>query len=431
MRYTIKKLMIAANIALTTRAHDSHTLKQWQKVYQPQWFTWVFSFLWIMLTMCPMLTHASRIKDIATLAGVRDNQLVGYGLIVGLDGTGDKTNQAPFTDQAFQNMLLDFGINIQGASRSQLKNVAAVALSATLPPFSKIGQKIDVTVSSLGNATSLRGGSLLMTPLKGADGKVYAIGQGSVVVSGFGGQGADGSKIIVNVLASGSIPNGATVEREIDMPYAKDGIIIFKIAKPDFTTAERIEGVINKEYGYKVATALDASAVRVNVKSLGHHVHGLSYKNSYKGEYEGGVTDEESEKMRYVPIISRIENIELTPAEVGAKVIVNSRTGTIVIGRNVTISPVAVTHGNLSVIITERPTVSQATGFSNGKTVVTSASQVNVNQQSNRTFLFAPGPSLNDLVEAIDRVGAAPGDLIAILEAINAAGALHGDLEVI
>lgn len=361
----------------------------------------------------------SRIKDVTNLQGVRDNQLIGYGLVVGLDGSGDKTNQAPFTDQTFKNMLLEFGIHIPIGLAEQLKNVAAVAISAKLPPFARVGQRIDVTISSLGNAASLRGGSLLMTPLKGADGKVYAMAQGSVVISGFGAQGADGSKVIVNSTASGSIPNGATVEATIDMPFVQGGAITFELIQPDFTTAERIEHAINNNFGYKIAHALDASAVRVRVDDL----------CGFKGE--GEFHNECLEKSRYVPLISRIENIEVSPAEVGARVIVNSRTGTIVIGHNVTIDPVAVSHGNLSVIVTERPFVSQPNAFANGKTVKGSASDINVSQQANRAFIFAPGSSLNDLVETINRVGAAPSDLIAILEAIKAAGALNADLEVI
>ncbi|RDI39969.1 flagellar basal body P-ring protein FlgI [Aquicella lusitana] len=361
---------------------------------------------------------AARIKDITALAGVRDNQLVGYGLIVGLDGTGDKTNQAPFTDQTFKNMLLEFGIRLPFDRGSQLKNVAAVAIHAKLPPFARIGQKIDVTILSLGNATSLRGGSLLMAPLKGADGKVYAMAQGNVVVSGFGAQGSDGSKVTVNVTSSGTIPNGATIENTIDTPFVQQGEVTFELIRPDFTTALRIEKAINKEFGYKVAEAQDAASVKVNF----HHM-------ALKGE--GGLLDEASEKRRYVPLISRIENIQLKPAAVGARVVVNSRTGTIVIGDNVTIAPVAVSHGNLAVIITERPYVSQPEGFSEGKTVQGEASDININQQNNRAFVFAPGASLNDLVETINRVGAAPGDLIAILEAIKAAGALNADLEVI
>ena len=371
----------------------------------------------------------ARIKDIATLAGVRDNQLVGYGLILGLEGTGDKTNQTPFTSQAFQNMLLEFGIHIPISSNTQLRNVAAVAISATLPPFARLGQKLDVTILSLGNATSLRGGSLLMTPLKGADGKIYAVAQGSVVVSGFGAQGAHGSKVTVNVTNSGAIPNGATVENTINMPYVQNGMITFELTQPDFTTAERIEQAINHEFGSKVARALDPSAVSVRVGGISHS----EYRPvTYKGEISSETPpDDSAEKSRYVPLISRIENIELNPAEVGARVIVNSRTGTIVIGRNVTVSPVAVSHGNLSVIVTERPYVSQPQAFAKGHTVKGSASDINISQQSNRAFVLAPGPSLNDLVDAINRVGAAPGDLIAILEAVKAAGALNADLEVI
>lgn len=365
--------------------------------------------------------QAIRIKDIASLAGVRDNQLVGYGLIVGLDGTGDKTNQAPFTEQSFQSMLLAFGVHIPVGKSSQLKNVAAVALSAKLPPFSRLGQKIDVTVSSIGNASSLRGGALLMAPLKGADGKVYAVAQGSVVVSGFGAQGADGSKVTVNSTSSGSIPNGATVENTIDMPYVQNGTITFDLKHPDFTTALRIEKVINREFKLKVAKALDASAITV---AIGHI-------QLVKDSNEVDEFINQREKSRYVPLIAKIENLEIKPGEIGARVVVNSRTGTIVIGHHVSISPVAVSHGNLSVIIKETPFVSQPQELSKGKTVVGKSSNVNVTQQSTRAFVFSPGPSLNDLVEAINRVGAAPGDLISILEAIKSAGALNADLEVI
>lgn len=388
-----------------------------------------------------MLTQASvgysaRIKDVATLAGVRDNQLVGYGLVVGLDGTGDKANQAPFTDQSFQNMLLQFGIRLPAGKNIQLKNVAAVALSATLPPFARVGQKLDVTVSSLGNAASLRGGSLLMAPLKGADGKVYAMSQGSVVVSGFGAEGSDGSKVTVNSTSSGSIPNGATVENTIDTPFVQNGQITLELIQPDFTTAVRIAHAVNHELGSNAAQAIDASAVAVNVaplaRRIAHHypVGPQGYKDDPSFEQDNH-DNEVADRMRYVPLISRIENIEFSPAEVGARVIVNSRTGTIVIGHNVTIAPVAVSHGNLSVIIKDRPFVSQPQALSGGSTVVGAASDINVNQQQARTFVFAPGPSLNDLVGAINAVGAAPGDLIAILEAIKAAGALNADLDVI
>jgi len=369
---------------------------------------------------------AARIKDITNIEGVRNNQLVGYGLVVGLDGTGDLTTQAPFTTQSFQNMLLDFGIRFPSNSSTQLKNVAAVAVSATLPPFARNGQKIDVTILSLGNATSLRGGSLLMAPLRGADGKVYAMAQGSVVVSGFGAQGQDGSKVTVNVTSSGTIPNGALVENTIDTPFVKNGAIIFDLMEPDFTTAIRIERAINQGLGKHAARALDASAVSVQVGVAMPIVSGSPYKG-----YGGAEGDDFVDRSKYVPLISKIQNIELNPAEVSAKVIVNSRTGTIVIGHNVTLDPVAVSHGNLSVIISEREFVSQPNALAGGKTVKGKASDINVNQQQGRAFVFAPGPSLNDVVQAINSVGAAPGDLIAILEAIKAAGALNADLEVI
>lgn len=386
----------------------------------------------LFLLLMTSSVHPARIKDIATLAGVRDNQLVGYGLVVGLEGTGDKTNQAPFTNQAFQNMLLAFGIHIPVSTSTQLRNVAAVAISATLPPFARLGQKLDVTVLSLGNATSLRGGSLLMVPLKGADGKIYAVAQGSVVVSGFGAQGADGSKVTVNVVNSGSVPNGATVEQTIDTPFVQHGMITLELMRADFTTAERVEQAINHEFGKPVAHALDPGAITIRIGSSHQRRVAPPVGEYYKDSQEAVIIpDDADEKSRYVPLISRIENIELNPGEVGARVIVNSRTGTIVIGHNVTITPVAVTHGNLSVIVTERPFVSQPQSFAKGHTVTGTASDINVSQQSNRTFIFAPGPSLNDLVDAINRVGAAPGDLIAILEAIKAAGALNADLEVI
>jgi len=389
----------------------------------------------ISLTVLITAANAARIKDITNLAGVRDNQLVGYGLVVGLDGTGDRVNQTPFTQQSFENMLLQFGIRLPVGTNLQLKNIAAVAVSALLPPFGNIGQKLDVQVSSLGNATSLRSGQLLMTPLRGADGQIYAVAQGSVVVSGFGAQGSDGSKVIVNSTASGSIPNGSTIEKTIDMPFVKDGAITFELAQPDFTTAVKIEQAINHDFGHKVARALDAGSVRVMVDNLPNDR--AVYQgdvSSPKNEENSGYSHYQQKRLmsQYVPIIARIENIFLDPGDVKAKVIVNSRTGTIVVDQNVTISPVAVSHGNLSVIITETPFVSQPNAFSStGRTVVGKSSNININQSANHAFVFAPGASLNDLVNAINAVGAAPGDLIAILEAIKAAGSLHAELDVI
>lgn len=357
--------------------------------------------------------HAARIKDITTLAGVRDNQLIGYGLVVGLDGTGDRAGQAPFTDQTFRNMLLQFGIRMPEGRNVQLRNVAAVAVSATLPPFARVGQKIDVTISSLGNASSLRSGNLLLVPLRGADNQVYAMAQGNVVVSGFGAHGADGSKVTVNSTGTGRIANGATVEKTIHMPYIQDGFITFELSEPDFTTAERIAETINRELGYAAAQPLDAGAVAVAVKRAG-----LS-KSNYL------------DKNTYVRFISNLENLQVKPAEVSARVIVNSRSGTIVVGQDVTISPVAVAHGNLSVSVKENTFVSQPNAFANGRTVKGKDSDVNVQQQNLRAFVFSSGTSLKQLVDAINRVGVAPGDLISILEAMKQAGALHADLEVI
>lgn len=392
------------------------------------------AIIWIAISAST--TSAERIKDLADIAGVRDNQLIGYGLVVGLSGTGDRVNGPNFTTQTFKNMLLQFGIRLPFGINLNLQNVAAVAINATLPPFAKLGQHIDVTVSSLGNASSLRGGELILTPLRGADGQVYAMAQGSVVVSGFGAQGGDGSKVIVNVPSSGRIPNGATVERTIDMPFIQNGEITFELHEPDFTTAQRIANAINHEFGHKAAHALDGGAISINVMdlpvdpsdALPYNGDEVSYRDAKFGRHT-----ELSQRMmsQYVPLIARIENLELKPAETRARVIVNSRTGTIVVGQNVTIAPVAVSHGNLSVVISETPFVSQPNAFASGQTVKGTSSNININQAQNRAFVFAPGASLNDLVTAINNVGAAPGDLIAILEAIKAAGALHADLDVI
>ncbi|MDP1603538.1 MAG: flagellar basal body P-ring protein FlgI [Legionella sp.] len=356
--------------------------------------------------------QTARIKDITNLAGIRDNQLIGYGLVVGLDGTGDRTSQTPFTDQTFRNMLLQFGVRMPEGRSMQLKNIAAVAVSATLPPFARIGQKIDVTISSLGNATSLRGGNLLMIPLKGADNQIYAMAQGNVVVSGFGAQGSDGSKVSVNSTSTGRIANGATVEKMIVMPYMQNGYITFELHDPDFTTAQRVAETINREMGYAVAHPVDAGAVIVKGPRLTEKEDLLNHSS-------------------YVKFISGIENLKIQPGEVSARVVVNSRSGTIVVGQDVTVSPIAVSHGNLSVSVKENTNVSQPQPFADGRTVVTQDSDVKVAQQNARAFLFTPGASLKELVDAINRVGVAPGDLISILEAIKQAGALHADLEVI
>ena len=344
---------------------------------------------------------ADRLKDMTTVAGVRSNELFGYGLVVGLDGTGDK---APFTDQTFRNMMNRFGITLPQGVDPKLKNVAAVSVHATLPPFAKPGQKIDVTVSSIGNAKSLRGGTLLMSALKGADGKVYAIAQGSLVVSGFGAQGADGSKTTVNVQVVGRIPDGATVERSVPNAFDRGDSITLNLNNPDFTTAKRVEEAINQLLGPEVAQALDAASIRVQAPR---------------------------DPSQRVSFLSILENLDVSPAEAPARVVINSRTGTIVVGANVRVFPAAVTHGNLTVTITENPQVSQPNALAGGQTAVVPRSNVNVNQEPSRMFKFGPATTLNDIVRAVNEVGAAPGDVMAVLEALKQAGALRAEILVI
>jgi flagellar P-ring protein precursor FlgI len=349
-------------------------------------------------------THAERIKDLASVAGVRSNQLIGYGLVVGLDGTGDQTSQAPFTVQSLKNMLAQLGIGIPPNINPQLKNVAAVMASAELPPFAKIGQTIDITVSSIGNAKSLRGGTLLMTPLKGADGQVYAVGQGNLISSGFGAQGGDGSRITVNVPSVGRIPNGATVERSVANPFAQGKSLILNLHVSDFTTSTRVAEAINRTLGPKVAKALDATSIQVSAPV---------------------------DVSQRVEFIALVENITLQPGEAPAKVIVNSRTGTVVIGSHVRVKPAAISHGNLIVTIAEDTQVSQPAAFSRGSTEKVKQSELQITEQDNRMFLFDPGVTLEEIVRAVNQVGAAPGDLVAILEALKQAGALQARLIVI
>lgn len=347
---------------------------------------------------------AERIKDIANVAGVRANQLVGYGLVVGLDGTGDQTTQAPFTVQSMKSMLAQFGIVVPAGVNPQLKNVAAVAVNAELPPFAKPGQTVDVTVSSLANAKSLRGGTLLMTPLKGANGQIYAVAQGSLVVGGFGAAGSDGSKITVNIPSVGRIPNGATVERLAPTKLGGDDVLVFNLHEADFTTAKRMSDAINDAIGMGSAQPLDASSVIVQAPR---------------------------DRAQRVSYISVLENLTLEPGEAPAKVIINSRTGTVVIGEHVRVTAAAVSHGNLTVSITERPTASQPAPFSGGNTVVVPATDIKLTEENNRMFLFEPGVSLDKIVRAVNQVGAAPGDLVAILQALREAGALRAELIVL
>jgi len=348
--------------------------------------------------------RADRIKDIATVAGVRSNQLVGYGLVVGLDGTGDQTTQAPFTIQSIENMLQRFGVTVPPNTNPQLKNVAAVTVTADLPPFAKPGQKLDVTVGTIGNASSLRGGDLIMAPLRGADGQIYAIAQGSIVVSGFGVNGKDGSRISLNVPSSGRIPNGASVEREVPVRFANDPHLTLNLNTPDFTTAAHVAAAINKLLGADTAEALDAVSIRVSAPA------------------------DANQRIAY---LATLEAVEVDPGEAPARVIVNSRTGTVVISSHVRVMAAAVAHGSLSVTITERSDVSQPAPFSQGQTVVTPRSNIDVQQADARMFVFQAGVNLDEIVRAVNQVGAAPGDLVAILEALKEAGALRAELIVI
>ncbi len=362
------------------------------------------SWLIVMLACVSFAAPAERIKDLTEISGVRPNQLVGYGLVVGLNGTGDSTNQAPFTVQSFRNMLLGFGVDVSSNMNPQLKNVAAVAIHAELPPFAKPGQTIDITVSSLGNAKSLRGGVLLMAPLKGADGQVYAVAQGNLVVSGFGAEGADGSKITVNVPTVGSIPGGASVEQAVSNPFSSAPTLTFNLHRYDFTTAMRVTDVINKTFGPHTAVTLDGGSIQVTPPQ------------------------DTSERVVFM---ATLENLDVSPGRAAARVIINSRTGTIVIGQDVRVSPAAVSHGNLTVSISENPTVSQPGPLSGGQTTVVPKSNIQVNEENKRMFLFKAGTSLDDIVRAVNRVGVAPGDLMAILEALKAAGALQAEIQVI
>ena len=348
--------------------------------------------------------NAERIKDIASIAGVRTNQLVGYGIVVGLDGSGDQTSQTPFTVQSLKNMLAQNGIALPPGANPQLKNIAAVSIHAELPAFAKIGQTIDITVSSIGNAKSLRGGSLLMSPLKGADGKVYAVAQGNLVVSGFGAA-ADGSSVTVNVPSAGRIPGGATVERLVPNPFGNGSGVVFNLHTSDFTTATQTAAAINRVIGPASAHALDGTSIRVNAPL---------------------------QQAQRVAFVSLIENLQVTTGDVAARVIVNSRTGTVVIGQNVRVKPAAISHGSLVVTISANPIVSQPGPLAEaGQTVVVPQSDITIEEPNDKMFLFNPGVSLDEIVRAVNQVGAAPGDLVAILEALKQAGALSAELIII
>ncbi|MDE1893910.1 MAG: flagellar basal body P-ring protein FlgI [Pseudomonadota bacterium] len=352
----------------------------------------------------PAPARADKIQDLASVGGVRSNQLIGYGLVVGLDGSGDQTTQTPFTTQSLENMLRQFGVTVPANVTPQLKNAAAVIVTANLPPFARPGQNIDVTVASIGNAKTLRGGQLLMTPLHGADGNVYAIAQGSVVIGGASAQGKSGSSVQVNINDSGRIPGGASVERSAPSAFAGAGDLMLNLNTPDFTTAARIAQAVNHAYGAGTAEAINGGTVTVRAPQ------------------------DPSQKVAW---LGAIQNLDVDPGAPPARVVVNSRTGTVVIGSDVRVSAAAVAHGAIQVTIGENQQVSQPGPFSKGQTAVVQNSSVQISESGGHMFKFGPGVSLDTIVRAVNQVGASPSDLISILQALKQAGALHAELVVI
>lgn len=350
-----------------------------------------------------MPVQAERIKELASIQGVRTNQLVGYGIVAGLDGTGDQTTQTPFTVLSILNMLRNMGTNLPPGTNLQLKNVAAVMVTANLPPFAKPGQALDVTVSSMGNAKSLRGGTLLMTPMKGADGQVYAMAQGNLLVGGVGAS-AGGSSVQVNHLSVGRIAAGATVEREVPTAVGQGEFVHLELNQADFTTATRVVEAINRNLGPGTAMALDGRQIRVAAPV---------------------------DSNQRVAFMSRMENISVSPGEDVARVILNARTGSIVMNKEVKLDTVAVAHGNLSVIISSEPLISQPEGFSQGQTVQAEQADIEIKEKKGELVMVKAGASLGEVVKALNAVGASPQDLLAILQAMKAAGALKADLEII
>ncbi|MGO4714954.1 flagellar basal body P-ring protein FlgI [Bradyrhizobium sp. 2TAF24] len=343
----------------------------------------------------------SRIKDLANIEGVRQNQLIGYGLVVGLNGTGDTLNNIPFTKQSLQAMLERMGVNIRGQT-IRTGNVAAVMVTANLPPFSTQGTRIDVTVSALGDAKSLQGGTLLVTPLLGADGNVYAVGQGSLAIGGFQAEGAAAS-ITRGVPTVGRIANGAIIEREIEFALNRMPNIRLALRNADFTTAKRIAAAVNDFLGTKTAQPVDPSTVELSIPS----------------EFKGNA----------VALLTEIEQLQVDP-DLPAKIIIDERSGIIVMGRDVRVATVAVAQGNLTVTISESPQVSQPNPLSRGRTVVTPNTRVGVQEEGKKLALVKDGVSLQQLVDGLNGLGIGPRDLISILQAIKAAGAIQADIEV-
>jgi len=367
----------------------------------------VFSFL---ITGLNSNLCADRLKDLTSVAGIRSNQLIGYGLVVGLAGTGDGNTK--LIQQSMKSMVSQLGLSTDAGSLNG-KNAASVMITAELPPFIKPGQNIDITVSTLGAAKSLRGGTLLMTPLKGADGETYAIAQGNLVVGGFGVEGGDGSSLIVNIPTVGRIPRGATVEKFVEMPFLEKPFLILNLHQGDFSTATKVAEAINEIFGPEVSVPIDSTSVRVRAPM------------------------EPSQKVAFM---SLLENIELEPARPSAKVVVNARSGTIVIGGDVRVTPAAVTHGSLTVKVKEDVNVTAGTQIvgalgnqvgGGGEAVQNPDTEMEINESTAQAFIFDPGVKLSSIVDAMNAVGATAADLVAILEALREAGALRAELVII
>ena len=348
---------------------------------------------------------SERIKDIASFSGVRANQLIGYGVVVGLDGSGDATNQVQFTGQSVQSLLSQFGVTLPPGVTPQMRNVAAVMVTTSLPAFAQPGQQIDITVSSLGNARSLRGGTLLLTPLRGADGQIYAMAQGNLVIGGAGAS-AGGSKVQINHLSAGRVPGGATVERAVVNAAFSGDTLQLELNQTDFSMAQMVSDAINRKVGTAerpVAQALDGRVIQIRMPSDGNRVG----------------------------FLASIESLEVSMAAPFARVIVNARTGSVVMNQAVKLGPCAVAHGSLSVTISSTPVVSQPGALSGGQTVVTEKTDIRVQQDGGALFNVAAGANLADIVKALNALGANAQDLIGILQALKVAGALKADLEII
>jgi len=374
-----------------THQHSKNSYHVWRDIS--------CALLFISLLFTHQPAHAERLKDLATIQGVRNNQLIGYGLVVGLDGTGDQT---PYTVQSMISMMQQMGVNLPAGTSIQMKNVASVIITGSLPAFAQPGQTLDVTVSSMGSAKSLRGGTLLMTPLKGADGQIYAMAQGNLVVGGVGAS-ANGSQTQINHLSVGRISDGATVERSIPNTISQSDNVNLELKESDFSTASLVVDAINKRFGANTALAQDGRVIHVQAPA-----------NSSR-----------------VSFLADLEKINVAPAPTTAKIIMNARTGSVVMNQAVTLENCAVSHGNLSVVINTDPVISQPGALSSGQTVSTARSQIEINKEPGKVLKLNSGANLSDVVKALNAIGATPQDLLAILQAMKAAGSLHADLEVI